>query len=58
MKRLIEFDLGDGTSIWIEAEEPEPEGGTVRAGRMTATVNLNQMAKPSQLLKPAVDTDS
>jgi len=34
MKRLIEFDLGDGTSIWVEAEEPEPEGGTVRAGRL------------------------
>lgn len=35
MKRLIEFDLGDGSSIWIEAEEPEVQEGTIQAGRLS-----------------------
>jgi|GEM_PF-5482766 len=34
MRRLVEFDLGDGKSIWIEANEPESEVGTERAGRL------------------------
>src|SRR6266566_909350 len=37
MKRLIEFPLeGDG-SLWVEVDEPEGVGGTVRAGRDTGT---------------------
>ena len=35
MRRLVEFDLGDGKSIWIEANEPESEVGTERAGRFS-----------------------
>ena len=35
MQRLIEFPLdGDGV-IWVEVDEPEAEGGTVRAGRLS-----------------------
>jgi len=34
MRRLVEFDLGDGKSIWIEANESESEVGTERAGRL------------------------
>lgn len=33
MKRLIEFPLEDGGSIVVEVDEPEPEGGVVRAAR-------------------------
>jgi hypothetical protein len=34
MTSLIEFPLdGDGV-IWVEVDEPEAEGGTVRAGRL------------------------
>ena len=33
MSSLVEFPLdGDGV-IWVEVDEPEAEGGTVRAGR-------------------------
>ena len=33
MKQLIEFPLEEGGSVVIEVEEPEPEGGVVRAAR-------------------------
>jgi hypothetical protein len=33
MKRLIEFPLEDGTMLLVEVDEPEPEGGIVRAAR-------------------------
>jgi len=33
MKRLIEFPLDGGGSMWVEVDEPEGAGGTVRAGR-------------------------
>ncbi len=34
MTSLVEFPLdGDGV-IWVEVDEPEAEGGTVRAGRL------------------------
>jgi len=32
MKRLVEFPLEDGGSIWVEVEAPE-EAGMVKAGR-------------------------
>ena len=33
MKRLIEFGVEDGEIVVVEVEEPEPEGGLVRAAR-------------------------
>jgi hypothetical protein len=33
MRHLTEFPLGDGTSVVIEVDEPEPEGGLVQAAR-------------------------
>jgi len=33
MKRLIEFPLENGNSILVEVDEPEPEGGVVKAAR-------------------------
>ena len=33
MKRLIQFPLQEGGSILVEVDEPEPEGGVVRAAR-------------------------
>ena len=33
MKHLIEFPLEDGETIVVEVEEPEGEGGIVRAAR-------------------------
>ena len=33
MKRLVEFPLDDGSTIVVEVDEPEPEGGTVRVSR-------------------------
>lgn len=43
MKRLIEFPLEDGSTILIQVDEPEPEGGTVRVarpGEVTETARL------------------
>ena len=34
MKRLIEFDMEDGETIWIEEEEPELEETTTQACRL------------------------
>jgi len=31
MKRLVEFPLEGGGSVLVEVDEPEPEGGVVRA---------------------------
>ena len=33
VKRLIEFPLDDGTSVVVEVDEPEAEGGVVKAAR-------------------------
>lgn len=33
MKHLVEFDLEDGSTIWIEVDEPEGVGGAIRASR-------------------------
>lgn len=33
MKRLIEFPMDDGSSVVVEVDEPEPEGGVTRAAR-------------------------
>lgn len=33
MQRLIEFPLEDGGTVLVELDEPEPEGGVVRAAR-------------------------
>ena len=32
MKKLVEFELEDGTTMLVEVDEPEPEAGLVQAG--------------------------
>jgi hypothetical protein len=34
MTSLVEFPIDNGGVIWVEVDEPEAEGGTVRAGRL------------------------
>ena len=50
MKRLIEFPLEDGSTILVEANEPEPEGGIVRAARPVEVI-----ARASQTFEHALD---
>ena len=50
MKRLIEFPLEEGGSVWVEVDEPEPPGGVVRAARPT-----EMMTKASQTFEEALD---
>ncbi len=50
MKRLIEFPLEEGGSIWVEVDEPEPPGGVVRAANP-----VEMMAKASQTFDEALD---
>ena len=33
MKRLVEFPLEDGSTIWVEVDEPERAGGAARVSR-------------------------
>ncbi len=50
MKRLIEFPLEGGGSVWAEVEEPDPPGGVVRAANPREVV-----AKASQTFEEALD---
>jgi hypothetical protein len=50
VKRLIEFPLEDGGSIVVEVDEPEPEGGVVRAARPGEIA-----AKAGQTFETALD---
>jgi hypothetical protein len=50
MKRLIEFPLEGGGSIWIEVEEPDPPGGVVHAARPA-----DMLARASQTFEEALD---
>jgi hypothetical protein len=43
MKRLVEFPLQGGAALLVEVEEPEPEGGLVRAGRGEGLVERASM---------------
>ena len=50
MKRLIEFPLQEGGSILVEVDEPEPEGGVVKAARPGEVV-----ARAKETLEEALD---
>ncbi len=50
MKQLIEFPLEDGTSILVEVDQPEPEGGLVKTARPGEVV-----ARASQTLEQAME---
>ena len=50
MRHLIEFPLEDGGSIVIEVDEPETEGGVVRAARPGEIV-----AKAGQTFEEALE---
>jgi len=58
MKRLIEFPLDDGTSILVEIDEPEPEGGVVKAARPGEVIARAQQTFSQALdkVKPAAST--
>ncbi|MHC4115894.1 MAG: CU044_2847 family protein [Planctomycetota bacterium] len=49
MKRLIEFPTKGNSSILVEVDEPEPEGGMVQAAR------TGEIAKASQTFEAALD---
>lgn len=51
MKHLIEFPLEDGTTILVEVDEPEPEGGLVRAARPGEVVARAQQSFEQSLDK-------
>lgn len=55
MKRLVEFPLEDGTSILVEVDEPEPEGGVVRVARPgeVAEVARHSFEAALEKIKPA-----
>jgi len=55
MKRLVEFPLEDGSSMLVEVDEPEPEGGVVRAARPGEIVARSQQTFEQALekVKPA-----
>ncbi len=50
MKRLIEFPLQSGDSMIVEVDEPEPEGGVVKAARPGEIV-----ARAKETLEDALD---
>ena len=57
MKQLIEFPLEDGGTILVEVDEPEPEGGVVRAarpGEIVARANTT-FEQSLDRIKPAID---
>lgn len=49
MKRLVEFPLVDGGSVLMEVEEPEPEGGFVKAAQR------GEIEKASQNFEAALE---
>jgi len=50
MKQLVEFPIEGGGTVIVEVDEPEPEGGLVRAARPGEIV-----ARSSQTFQEAVD---
>ena len=50
MKHLIEFPLEDGGAILVEVDEPEPQGGVMRAARPGEIV-----AKAGQTFEAALE---
>ena len=50
MKRLVEFPLQDGGTMFVEVDEPEPPGGVVRAARPSDVVE-----KAKETLEDALD---
>ena len=57
MKRLIEFPLADGGSVFIEIDEPEGAGGTVRAARPGELAEKAQVTfeEALQRIRPAAE---
>ena len=58
MKRLIEFPLDGGGSMWVEVDEPEGAGGTVRAARDTGTPEKSRLyfEQAVSKIRPATET--
>ena len=57
MKRLVEFPLEDGSTIVVEVDESEPEGGTVRVSRPGELAEKAQMTFEEALnrIRPAAE---
>ncbi|OGO39014.1 MAG: hypothetical protein A2W35_15230 [Chloroflexi bacterium RBG_16_57_11] len=55
MKRLVEFLLEDGSTMLVEVDEPEPEGGVVKAARPGELITRSQQTFDQALekVKPA-----
>jgi hypothetical protein len=43
MRRYIEFPLDEGGFIMVEIDEPEPDGGLVKASRESAMIERSQL---------------
>ena len=58
MRRYIEFPLGDDEFIMVEIDEPEPEGGLVKASRGSEMVEHAQMSfsKALDKVRPVAET--
>lgn len=58
MKRLIEFPLEGGGSVVVEVDEPEAEGGVVRAARPGEVSERAQLSFEEALgkLRPAAES--
>lgn len=51
MKRLLEFTLEDGNTIWVEVDEPETPGGAARVSRN----DQKTVEKANQSFETALD---
>jgi hypothetical protein len=60
MKRLVEFDLEDGSSVYMEIDEPAAYSGLKRAGgkgveKSDAPENLGPFKKTLEQVRPAAE---
>ena len=57
VKRLVEFPLEDGSSVFVEVDEPEGAGGTVRAARPGELAEKAQVTfeEAVQRIRPAAE---
>lgn len=54
MKRLVEFPLEGGSSVLVEVEEADPDGGVVMAARKGEIENASQSFEAAlEKIKPA-----
>ncbi len=57
MKRLIEFPIEDGSTIWVEVDEPEETAGARRVARDNGTPEISKQTFEQALskIRPATE---